>query len=628
MQEEIADRERVLKTLKQSYQVQVEEARLLATARKEALNQQGLSSEDVDEVFGLEKNTPHLLNMSDDPVLSGCLVYFLPKGQITKVGSHPDNQIVIQGLGISNFICQFENPDQRNVVISLPSEYVSSRARVLVNGKLLARDERVTLQHFDRLIFGRASMMKLVIPLEQQDLAATKTDGETAVLSEDDIDDDDADSGPPVRSRRSMLKRDTLKLLLPNDSEAWSELRLYFGDLQARLGEERGNEFFYHLSKASHLVDEANEITTEIRPEDRLKFEVELVWDIHRHVSDIILIRALRLAQSQEPTVLSYWTVASFRQRLEVMRDCYDAFCCQGHWPGKGDPLEDPWIDASTVELTLQLHTNAEEQLHLEDLRRSLLDAKLETQTNPGTEKSTTPNLSRRSSGRLGTGALTTPSVSRQSSKRQGSIQSVSSGRSSQKSSRLGHGQGGSALGKLGDEGPPNSARGKRPPGEEGHSRASSKTSTNGGVPRLTVPPRPVVPSLAVPPPASAEAPATPVPAPDEIASSLRQQLKEKEDVEAAYRAKIDALKRELQELQRRHGPLRELLGGVASEGFAPPVRRCTGSGSPNSPVVADRAGVQRVPEPLSCAARLAAPWPGQGTATAPALSSMSSQRP
>jgi len=628
VQEEIADRERVLKTLKQSYQVQVEEARLLATARKEALNQQGLSSEDVDEVFGLEKNTPHLLNMSDDPVLSGCLVYFLPKGQITKVGSHPDNQIVIQGLGISNFICQFENPDQRNVVISLPSEYVSSRARVLVNGKLLARDERVTLQHFDRLIFGRASMMKLVIPLEQQDLAATKTD--ETVLS-DDNDDDDGDSGPPVRSRRSMLKHDTLKLLLPNDSEAWSELRLYFGDLQARLGEERGNEFFYHLSKASHLVDEANEITTEIRPEDRLKFEVELVWDIHRHVSDIILIRALRLAQSQEPTVLSYWTVASFRQRLEVMRDCYDAFCCQGHWPGKGDPLEDPWIDASTVELTLQLHTNAEEQLHLEDIRRSLLDAKLETQTNPGTEKSTTPNISRRSSGRLGTGALTTPSVSRQSSKRQGSIQSVSSGRSSQRSSRLGHGQGGSALGKLGDEpGPPNSARGKRPPGEEVHSRASSKTSTNGGVPRLTVPPRPVVPSLAVPPPASVEAPPTPAPAPvpDEIASSLRQQLKEKEDVEAAYRAKIDALKRDLQELQRRHGPLRELLGGVASEGFAPPVRRCTGSGSPNSPVVVDRAGVQRVPEPLSCAARLASPWPGQGTATAPALSSMPSQRP
>eukprot|EP00439_Symbiodinium_sp_Y106_P036589 s319_g4.t1 len=149
------------------------------------------------------------------------------------------------------------------------------------------------------------------------------------------------------------------------------------------------------------------------------------------------------------------------------------------------------------------------------DIRRSLLDAKLETQTNPGTEKSTTPNISRRSSGRLGTGALTTPSVSRQSSKRQGSIQSVSSGRSSQRSSRLGHGQGGSALGKLGDEpGPPNSARGKRPPGEEVHSRASSKTSTNGGVPRLTVPPRPVVPSLAVPPPASVEAPPTPAPAP------------------------------------------------------------------------------------------------------------------
>ena len=33
------------------------EAQLLASARQEALNQQGLSSEDVDEVFGMEK--PH-----------------------------------------------------------------------------------------------------------------------------------------------------------------------------------------------------------------------------------------------------------------------------------------------------------------------------------------------------------------------------------------------------------------------------------------------------------------------------------------------------------------------------------------------------------------------------------------
>ena len=30
-----------------------------------------------------------------------------------------------------------------------------------------------------------------------------------------------------------------------------SELRLYLGDLWERLGEERGNEFFYYLSKAS-----------------------------------------------------------------------------------------------------------------------------------------------------------------------------------------------------------------------------------------------------------------------------------------------------------------------------------------------------------------------------------------
>ena len=44
-------------------------------------------------------NLPHHMarlahrSIGDDPVLSGCLVYFLPKGQVTKMGSHPDNDI-------------------------------------------------------------------------------------------------------------------------------------------------------------------------------------------------------------------------------------------------------------------------------------------------------------------------------------------------------------------------------------------------------------------------------------------------------------------------------------------------------------------------------------------------------
>ncbi|CAK8999181.1 unnamed protein product [Durusdinium trenchii] len=623
VQQEIADREHVLKTLRQSYTVQLEEAQLLASARQEALDQQGLSSEDVDEVFGLEKNTPHLLNMSDDPVLSGCLVYFLPKGQLTKLGSHPENQIVIKGLGISDFVCHFRNPDQRQVVISVPREDVSERSRVLVNGQLLKPDEVRRLKHFDRLLFGRAWMMRLVVPLEQQDLAANKS------LSNHSDTDSSEDVDVKVIKKRSMLKHDTMKLILNDESEAWSELRLYLGDLWERLGEERGNEFFYYLSKAAYLVDEANDITTEMRSEDRLKFEVELVWDIHRHVSDIIII--IRITQwsadGQDASVLSYWTVDSFKQRLEMMRDCYDTFCSKGRWTGKGDPLEDPWMDPSTVELIVQMHKSVEEQLRIEELRQSLLSSKLENGNKTGAgdrSQALSAAHSRQSSKRL-QGVSTVSS--RQSSKLFSNTPSVvNSGRSSLTGKEV------RAIGRLGLESEP-------------ASRTSSKHSVSVGGPTKTLTPRkdsrPASPPPTLPPApllaAPHSAPATLREATagsraeeskDAEIQALRQQLKEKEDVECTYKDRIQGMVRQLQELQKRHGPLRDLLGGVQSEGSAPTTRRLNtfpgggfhSSGSEGRSGVFSVGGglvplLREVREPL---ARPRSPSGPAGTSTAP----------
>merc|ERR1719199_1849540 len=91
-----------------------------------------------------------------------------------------------------------------------------------------------------------------------------------------------------------LHEMDLIKSLACEDSEAWGELQLYLEDLWQRLGEERGRELFERLSEASHLVDETNDITAEMRPSDRLKFEVELVWDIHRDADDIIVIRVMQ----------------------------------------------------------------------------------------------------------------------------------------------------------------------------------------------------------------------------------------------------------------------------------------------------------------------------------------------
>lgn len=45
------------------------------------------------------------------------------------------------------------------------------------------------------------------------------------------------------------------------------------------------------LVQACYLVDEGNMITREVRPEEHLQFELELVWDIFRKPEEVLVIR-------------------------------------------------------------------------------------------------------------------------------------------------------------------------------------------------------------------------------------------------------------------------------------------------------------------------------------------------
>ncbi len=57
----------------------------------------GLSTKLVDEVFGTAPNTPYLLNVSDDPMIPGCLIYMLTPGVTVTVGRDPENVIQLEG---------------------------------------------------------------------------------------------------------------------------------------------------------------------------------------------------------------------------------------------------------------------------------------------------------------------------------------------------------------------------------------------------------------------------------------------------------------------------------------------------------------------------------------------------
>ena len=49
----------------------------------------GLSTAEIKEDMGLEKDAPSLVNISEVPSLNGCLLYFLQKDATTSIGSDP-----------------------------------------------------------------------------------------------------------------------------------------------------------------------------------------------------------------------------------------------------------------------------------------------------------------------------------------------------------------------------------------------------------------------------------------------------------------------------------------------------------------------------------------------------------
>jgi len=362
----IIERQRLVEEVHRPRQLHADEAARLAREREKALKSVGLMTADAEEAFAFEQVTPYLINMSDDPQLAGCLLYFLRSGEEVNIGSDPSSTIVISGLNSLPRLCSMMNQDNVRVSLLRPDE---SRRYVLLNGQALPvacgtaeKDESARaasefrLRHHDRLYLGFALVLRLHIPMQ--------ADVET-------IDESEEQSGavPPPPTHELVLckhPRECLPMLPERSqafsdlqmymqhSESFSELQLYMEDLYDKLDADRGHAFFRTLQEACYLIDEANAISRRVRPDDRLHFEVEFVWDIYRDVEDILMIRVMHCGEvvGRGDVVLHYWTYDKFRDRLDMMRDVFFVFQLTG-WPSecKGDVFEDPWIEPGTADL-------------------------------------------------------------------------------------------------------------------------------------------------------------------------------------------------------------------------------------------------------------------------------------
>jgi len=97
-----------------------------------------------------KKTTPYLWNLSEDPLLTGMVVHFIPNGKCTLGNKEKGkDRISMQGLGIQKNHAYIENIENNKISLKI----VDEESKVLVNGKEVEKTG-VELHHNDRILFG------------------------------------------------------------------------------------------------------------------------------------------------------------------------------------------------------------------------------------------------------------------------------------------------------------------------------------------------------------------------------------------------------------------------------------------------------------------------------------------
>mmetsp|Transcript_127155 Transcript_127155/g.317552 ORF Transcript_127155/g.317552 Transcript_127155/m.317552 type:complete len:890 (-) Transcript_127155:390-3059(-) len=321
--------------------------------RRRALEDMGLSVYEITDAMGMDPNTPQLINVSEDPSLSGNLVYYLTPGADTTLGADKACKIVLAGLGMKPFMCSLKQESMRRVTLTLlgfdgkplstsglaqlakPQSYHGHKTpgRVLVNGRV-PKALRQDLHHTDRIIVGHAYCFRLVMPLvAAESPPVSPVEGVLSV--NDDIDE-------------------ALCQIIHDHADEFTECRALMESMQDKLGPKRAKEFLELFGRTLPLVEEGNLITSAMRPKDCMRFQLELRRDIMTLTTtepDLIVCLYKGTGRDGEEVVIDVSELPQFMDKLSLIRDMYAEF--QAH-PGSFDSSrsgQDPWMLCSHRDL-------------------------------------------------------------------------------------------------------------------------------------------------------------------------------------------------------------------------------------------------------------------------------------
>jgi kinesin family protein 1 len=267
--EQLNQSEKLYKDLNQTWEEKLLKTEEIHKEREAALEELGISIEKGFVGLSTPKNMPHLVNLSDDPLLTECLVYNLKPGTTTVGNSDIEGQTAAIRLNGSQILadhCHFENMDGKVTVI--PKETAS----VMVNGvrinkpRVLKSGHRIILGDFhifrfnnpqearaERAEVGTSLLRHSVTPSQLHSPSPAPRPGHdrsfsTISIANSDFDPDSPRAGSPALWQRgresefSYARREALTVLVGSDKRvedlADEEFDALFEDLN-RLREHR-----------------------------------------------------------------------------------------------------------------------------------------------------------------------------------------------------------------------------------------------------------------------------------------------------------------------------------------------------------------------------------------------------
>lgn len=161
--EQLSQSEKLLTDLNQTWEEKLLKTEEIHKEREAALEELGISIEKGFVGLHTPKKMPHLVNLSDDPLLAECLVYNLKPGTTTvgNVDTNADHQanIRLNGTRILHDHCTFENNSDGTVTL-IPAEGAS----VMVNGRRVTEPKQLHSGY--RVILGDFHIFRFNHPME------------------------------------------------------------------------------------------------------------------------------------------------------------------------------------------------------------------------------------------------------------------------------------------------------------------------------------------------------------------------------------------------------------------------------------------------------------------------------